>query len=352
MTKALSFTLLLLAFAPGGAHAEEPSTSPNKPKVWIISDGADGDLKRQEGKPITDQDDISAMAAYLLMSNEFDTRGITIGGTFNAKGKQCEISMKAWADELFLSAYKADLPALNKHIGGYQEEIRFLESFVWANSERYSPEKAYESLDPYPSVKALFDEAETIDDTLNVLTWGPQTEAAILVNYCRSTGRNDVLRKLRFISHWTHSHFHLKTPETPPWQTHNAKVDAKATAYMKEMATAGHVTFHECAAIGQAGLVDGSPKGQKYYDQFRVGRLGTVYVEGKYSMKLKTVDDSDSCTFWVLLGDWGVSLNDIQSNGENDPETERKNEEAFFKASPKIRAELLRRARAAANGER
>lgn len=105
--------------------------------------------------------------------------------------------------------------------------------------------------------------------------------------------------------------------------------------------------FYECAAIGQAGIVEGSPRGAAYYEPFKVSALGTIYETGKFPKWMKTVDDSDSATYWVLLGDWGVRLDDIASNGTNTPAVEKANEEAFFAASPRMRAELLRRAQAA-----
>ena len=68
----------------------------------------------------------------------------------------------------------------------------------------------------------------------------------------------------------------------------------------------------------------------------------------EYADWMKTVDDSDCATYWTLLGDWGVSLDDIASNGVNTPEVEQANEAAFFQWAPRIRQELLRRVQAAA----
>ncbi len=69
-------------------------------------------------------------------------------------------------------------------------------------------------------------------------------------------------------------------------------------------------------------------------------------MDGKFAHN--SVDHSDSATYWVLLGNWGVSLKDIAANGTNDPEAERRNEKTFLEWSPCIHDELLRRARAAA----
>ncbi|MBK1877697.1 nucleoside hydrolase-like domain-containing protein [Pelagicoccus mobilis] len=322
------------------------SASEGKPKVWILSDGADKRLERAPGKYITDPDDMSALAGYLLMANMFDTLGIVVGGNANANAEQQKISMKQWAEDHFGAAYEKDLPKLNANIGGYPESIRFVESFLWSTGEEYDKSKAYLSLDQYGSVQALFEEVEKSDELINVLCWGMLTEAAVFVNHCVSTDRYDLLEKVRFISHWTSSYFHVGTMDKPD-HVHNAFNDADAAAYLKLQALNGHVRFYECAAIGQSGIVEGSPRGKEYYDQFKGSALGTVYVTGKYLKGKKTVDDSDSATYWVLLGDWGVGLGDLKSNGTNDPETEKRNEVAFHKWSPKMRDELLRRASAA-----
>ncbi|MDZ8118400.1 nucleoside hydrolase-like domain-containing protein [Pontiella agarivorans] len=318
-----------------------------KPSVWIISDGADKTLRSAPGKYITDPDDISAIAAYLLMANEFDTRAIVVGGNLNSQPHQRELSMKKWADDLFLTAYLADLPNLNKMVGGYPENIRFVESYAWKNPEKYDPAKTYRSLENYPSVQALFQELEKTDGTLYILCWGTQSEPALLINHCLASGREDLLKKAVFISHWTNSYFHVGTMEKP-WRTHNAWADEEATAYVKKQAEAGAVVFYECAAIGQAGIVEGSPRGAEFYEAFTASHLGRVYRRGKFPKGLKTVDDSDSATFWVLLGTHGVTLDDIASDGTNTPETEQRNEKAFFKASAAMRNELLHRSNAAA----
>jgi len=322
------------------------SLEAGKPKVWIFSDGADKKLKRASGKHITDPDDISALANYLLMSNHFDTRGIVMGGNHNANQEQRKISMKGWAKELFGKAYQKDLPNLNKHIGGYQKQMPFFESFIWALPEKYMPGEKYLSIQKYASTQALFNELNASEEVIYVLCWGTLTEPAILINHCFTTGREDILKKAVFISHWTSSYFHVGSMNNPD-HVHNAFNDAKAAAYVKRKALEGDVTFYECAAIGQAGIVEGSPKGRKFYQQFEVSAPGEVYAEGKYAKKHQTVDDSDSATHWVLLGEHGVSLKDISSDGTNTPETEKRNEKAFFNVSKNIRAELLRRAQLA-----
>lgn len=332
------YLVLLIVCVGGYADA-------GKPKVWIISDGVDKRLKGANGKHLTDPDDISAIASYLLMSNHFDTRAIVVGSGFGASMNFVP-DQKQWADDLFLKAYLADLPQLNQRVGGYQKTIPFLESFLRKNPVKYDPENTYVSLDSYSTVKELFEEVEQTDSTINVLCWGTLTEPAIFVRHCMTTGRVDLLKKIRFVSHWTNSYFHVGTMDRPE-NVHNAFNDGDSAAYIKKMALEGWISFFECAAIGQAGIVEGGPQGRAFFDEFNVSRLGSVFVEGKFSKHLKTVDDSDSATYWTLLGNWGVSLHDIASDGSNSPEVEKANEAAFAENSIRMRSELLRRARAA-----
>ena len=102
----------------------------------------------------------------------------------------------------------------------------------------------------------------------------------------------------------------------------------------------------ECGAIGQHGIVSGSTGGAEYNDQYRVSALGAIFREGKFANN--KIDHSDAATYWALMGDWGVSLEDIKPDGSNDPEVERANEAAFRRRSKDIMAELLKRAKQAA----
>ncbi|NIJ44875.1 hypothetical protein FHR24_001314 [Wenyingzhuangia heitensis] len=304
-----------------------------KPVVWLISDG---------GKNINDPDDISAIASYLLMANRFDTRAIVLGSTTHPWNKNTS-DQKEWAIETYGKAYKADLPNLNKYIGGYQKEISFMESSIKGMGKSFSPAIDY-SLKKYPSIKALFKEVDKSDQIINVLCYGPLTEQAILVSYCIQHKRRDVLNKIRFISHWTSSNFYVGTKENPE-HTHNCFADGTACHYMKQRALDGTIKFYECGGIGQYGIVEPAQKGKAYYDLFKSSELGKIFAEGKF--KKNRVDDSDSATYWALLGNYGVSLNDIASNGTNYPEVEKKNELAFAKRAKDIRNELLRRSKAA-----
>ena len=309
-------------------------TNAQKPKVWLISDG---------GKDINDPDDISAVASYLLMSNMFDTRAIVMGSTVHPWNKKT-IDQKKWAIETYGKAYEADLPNLNKFIGGYQRDIRFMESSIKGMGENFKPEKQYELKD-YPSILELYKELEKTDGILHILCYGPLTEQSILVSYCLRNNRHDLLYKIKFISHWTNSNFHVGTIENPE-RVHNCTGDPIACDYMKNMALNGHIKFYECGGIGQYGIVEGGQKGSEYYDLFYESNLGSIFRDGKFVKN--RVDDSDSATYWALLGTYGVSLNDIASNGNNFPEIEQRNEKAFTRHANDMRNELLRRSNAAA----
>jgi hypothetical protein len=316
-----------------------------KPKVWIYTDMSDKTLPgpNKEGT-LNDPDDMSAMAGYLLMYNMFDTLGIVVASTHRSDHRHTP-DQAVWANAFYGEAYRADVQNLNRTIGGYPEDVRFMQSCIKVSGERYQPQRIYASLEDYATVKALFDRADAATDTINVLCWGSLTEPAILVNHCRARGRQDILQKLRFIAHWTNSSLHQGTPEHPE-HVANCREDAKACAYLKRMALDGHITYYECAAIGQAGIVSGSPKGAATYKEFKRSRLGRIFAEGKFVYN--SVDHSDAATYWVLLGNWGVSLNDITSNGTNYVEVEQANEAAFKFWSPRIHEELLRRSNAAA----
>lgn len=153
-----------------------------------------------------------------------------------------------------------------------------------------------------------------------MLCWGALTEPAILVNACLHSGRAYLLKKVRFIAHWTDSSLHQGSPEHPE-NVANCREDASACSYLKAMAAEEKILFYELGAIGQHGIVSGSPRGKNYFNQFHKSHLGKIFATGKYAFN--TVDDSDSATYYVLLGRWGVSLCDVASDGTNNPEVEK-----------------------------
>jgi Protein of unknown function (DUF1593) len=316
-----------------------------KPQVWIYSDISDKTLKggNKEGT-LNDPDDISAMAGYLLMANQFDTLGIVVASTHRKEHANTP-DQAVWASKYFGEAYAADRPGLEAKIGGYPKSIDFMQSCIKESSERFDPAKTYSDLSSYDTVQALLDAAARTQGPIYILCWGSLTEPAIAVNHCLAKGQKDLLKRLIFTAHWTDSPLNQGTPEHPE-NVANCREDAKACAYMKARALAGDIAYYECGAIGQTGIVSGAPKGKDYYDAYRSSRLGTAFVEGKYAFN--SVDHSDSATYWVLLDGYGVSLKQIANNGTNSAEVEAINRDAFSAHSKKIHDELLRRSNAAA----
>jgi len=314
-----------------------------KPAVWIYTDMTDPKLPGNNHMgTINDPDDVSAMAAYLLMGNMFDTRGIVVGST-HRKEHQNTPDQADWANHFWGEAYANDVIGLNKNIGGFPSTVNFIQSCIKETGERFNPDNKYENLNAYNTVEALLEESMESSEVINVLCWGSLTEPAILVKHCITNGRTDVLQKLRFIAHWTNSSWHQGSMEEPE-NVANCREDAAACAFLKIMALNGYIKYYECGAIGQHGIVSGSPKGDEYWAQFKESTLGKIFAEGKYVNDC--VDDSDCATYWVLLGDWGVSLKEISSNGTNNPNVEKKNEADFKEWAPLIRQEILRRSNA------
>gem|GEM_PF-717668 len=318
-----------------------------KPKVWIYTDMSDPQLPGGNHRgTINDPDDVSAMAGYLLMANEFETLGIVVASTHRNEHKSTPDQAK-WARRLFGDAYQADLQKLNQQFEGYPKQLDFVQSCIKETGEKFTPTRQYESLATYPTVASLLNHVDELNDNevINVLCWGSLTEPAILVAHCHATQQTEKLKHVRFIAHWTNSPLHQGSVERPG-NVANCREDAAACAYMKRIAASGAIRYYECGAIGQHGIVSGGPKGKEYFDQFRSSKLGTIFVDGKYVHD--GVDHSDAATYWVLLGEWGVDLDDIAADGTNSVVIEKKNEAAFRAASHRIHDELLSRSRSAA----
>ncbi|MCV9389308.1 DUF1593 domain-containing protein [Reichenbachiella ulvae] len=311
-----------------------------KPSVWIYTDTTDPSLPGNNHMgTINDPDDVSAMAGYLLMANMFDTKGIIVASTHREEHAHTP-DQGEWANRYYGDAYRKDVNGLNENIGGYPTNIQFTESSIKVTAERFDLKGDYQSLDKYPTVRMLLDSMLTTDQVIHVLCWGSLTEPAILVKHLIQTKQVHLFNQLKFIAHWTNSSLHQGTPEHPE-HVANCREDATACAFLKEMALNGHIEYYECGAIGQHGIVSGGPKGMEYFEQFKSSSLGRMFVEGKYVHN--GVDHSDAATYWVLLGDWGVSLSDIKSNGANFPDMEKANQERFAFWSQRIHDELLRR---------
>ncbi|MCC4211273.1 nucleoside hydrolase-like domain-containing protein [Leeuwenhoekiella parthenopeia] len=318
-----------------------------KINVWIFTDMTDKTLKGTNHMgTLNDPDDISALAGYLLMSNLFNTKGIVVGSTHRSEHKNTPNQAK-WAQSYFGEAYGKDLKGLSSTYSGYQKEVPFIQSSIMANAEHYDPTANYRSLSKYNSIKALFKEVKKSKDTLNVLIWGSTTEPAIFVKHIFQTGQEELLKRVRFIAHWTNSALHQGTLENPE-AVANCNEDRAACTYMKNLALKGNIQYYELGAIGQHGLVSGAPSGIEYYSQFNSSHLGQIFLNGKYVND--KVDHSDAATYWVLLGKYGVHLNQFKSNGSNNPVLEKQMELNLRNNSLEIHNVLLARSNSAANG--
>jgi hypothetical protein len=337
-------TVICSLLDQSGVLAENPKL----PKVWIYTDMSDPTLQGTNHRgTINDPDDVSAMAGYLLLADRFETLGIVVAST-HRKEHATTPDQAAWANRVFGEAYRADVVGLKQSSKSYPDNIQFVQSCIKESAEKFVDGNRYDSLAQYSTIKSLFDTASQLgdDEIINVLCWGSLTEPAILVAHCLATNNASLLKKLRFIAHWTNSPLHQGTTDHPE-RVANCQEDAAACRYLKSMAGAGKIVYYECGAIGQHGIVSGSPKGQEYFDQFRTSQLGTLFVEGKYVNNC--VDHSDSASYWVLLEEYGVSLKDIAADGTNSAELERANEANFAGGSKSIHDELLRRSKNAVN---
>jgi hypothetical protein len=257
------------------------SAFPQKPKVWIYSDMSDKTIPgtNSEGT-VNDPDDISAMAGYILMSNEFNTINIVVASTHRSEHKTTG-NQGTWATNYFGPAYTADLLGLNANIGGYPNAFTFQQSCIKESGERYSDSKDYSDLSGYSTVKSLLDYVSGQSDIVNVLIWGSTTEPAIFVKHCLSNGKSDQLKKVRFIAHWTNSSI-WQGSDAQPWKVANCNEDIDACNYLKDRAYARNIDYYECGAIGQNGVM-GGVSGDTYFNQFRAGQIGKIFREGKYA---------------------------------------------------------------------
>ncbi len=316
-----------------------------KKNVWIFTDMTDSSLKGNNHMgTLNDPDDISAMAGYLLMHNAFDTKGIVVGSTHRSEHKNTPNQAK-WALSYFGDAYKKDYKGLQAKYGDYQKSIPFIQSSIMKTGDHFDPHADYTDLSRYASVKKLLMEVKKNPDTLNILIWGSTTEPAIFVKHLLQTNQKEILKRIRFIAHWTNSALHQGTVEHPE-AVANCKEDSTACAFMKKMAIQGTLMYYELGAIGQHGIVSGAPSGKVFYDQFETSELGKIFINGKFVNN--KVDHSDSATYWVLLGEYGVGLPEILSNGKNNLALEKRNELNFKQHSYKIHEILLERSLAAA----
>lgn len=319
------------------------SAAASRPHLWVLTDLSDPRDRRVGGHPQNDPDDIVALASLLLEANRFEIDGIV----FSSTNRPHLADATPFIESTFAAAYATDRPGLEKTFGGFPATIPFIRSSITGGAEarRFDPAADYADLSTYPSVQALVDTAS--DHPVNVLLWGPTTEAAIALQHCLTSGNDTAVANMRFIAHWTKSWIAQGTPAAP-FHVANCRDDAAACAFLHDTALADpRVRFIETGSVGQTGIVNGSAR-YPHWAAFADSRLGQILTTAKfYSGK---PDGSDSATFWVLIDGFGPSIDDYAPDGSLDQATEEANRDRFLAAAPAINDDLRARAIAAASG--
>ena len=82
----MAWSLVVITLNPFQLAAAE-----SRPKVWIYTDMSDKTIPGPNGEgTVNDPDDISAMAGYLLMGNEFETLGIVVTSTHRSQHRNSQ----------------------------------------------------------------------------------------------------------------------------------------------------------------------------------------------------------------------------------------------------------------------
>jgi len=320
------FTILLVILSQSVLLA---GVNVNKPSIWVFTDLTDPRDQRKGGHPQTDPDDICSMATLFLSAN---------------KQKNLKNPMPFFKDVL-LAAYYHDLPYLNKNIGGYPENIPVEQSICTRGEKivQFDESHSYADLSEFGTVKKLIEDAGR--EKIFVLSWGSLSEPAMAVKHCIETGNTKALQNMVFISHWTKSMV-MQGTEEKPFEVTNCQADRKACAYLHRIALENpSVTFIEIGSAGQAGMIGGITR-FPYRDDFEKSRLGQLFVRSKfYNGK---PDYSDASTFWLVTGEFGITVNDYPQEGSLTLKQEKQTIEKFQSGADKIVLDLLHRSNMAA----
>jgi len=329
ITFLILFPMLSQSVFGGGANA-------NKPSIWIFTDLTDPRDQREGGHPQTDPDDICSMASLFLSANRFNIKNIVISAN---KQKNLKNPMPFFNDVL-LAAYYHDLPYLNANIGGFPWKIPVEQSICTRSGKviQFDESISYADLSELRTVKKLIEDADR--EKIFVLSWGSLSESAMAVKHCIETENTKALQNMVFISHWTKSMV-MQGTEDKPFEVTNCQADRKACGYLHRVALENpSVTFIEIGSAGQTGMIGGITK-FPYREEFEKSRLGQIFVRSKfYSGK---PDYSDASTFWLLTGEFGVTMNDYPQDGSLTLEQEKQMIEKFRSGADKIVLNLLHR---------
>jgi hypothetical protein len=335
------YLFIILVFLHSILHA---GANENKPSIWIFTDLTDPRDQREGGHPQTDPDDICSMASLFLSANRFNIKNIVISAN---QQKNLKNPMPFFR-EVLLAAYYHDLPYLNKNIGGYPEHIPVEQSICTRSGKviQFDESNSYADLTKLETVKKLIEDAGR--EKVFVLSWGSLSEPAMAVKHCIETGNAKALQNMVFISHWTKSMV-VQGTEEKPFEVTNCQADRNACAYLHRVAFENPlVTFIEIGGAGQTGMIGGITK-FPYREEFEKSRLGQIFLRSKfYNGK---PDQSDASTFWLVRGEFGVTMNDYPQDGSLSLEQEKQMIEKFCSGADKIVLDLLHRSNMAAKAE-
>lgn len=359
MTKLIiTATLLLLSFFSFG----------QKPNIWIHTDmtaaysySKNSSRAEAETDQDSDPDDHVALAMYLMQANKFNTVGIVMGVT----NRNTNRNVLTFFNETFRPAYAKDVVCLNKEIGGYPEaeDLPAYESSITAGSNRInfddSPVDKYDNYDDLPgTVKLLVDELKTekysYDDPLYVLVWGGMTEVAMAVRHLQRTDNTQALNRLYVVSHWHTSYTNTQSSngcysgsDAEKYGCANCNVNCESCRFVRNEAKKDDAAFRwvDVASVGQTGIVNGSNGyfsggiDGSTYNKFKKSALGELFVKSKFAYGKP--DGSDCATFYALLGNYGVKLEDFNDNGQTTASQESTAKQNFKNKTHGLLDELM-----------
>ena len=341
-----------------------------KPRIWIHTDmtgvtgfKVDGSIATAITDTDSDADDQVAMAMYLMMANQFDTKGIILTSTT----RNTVLNTLTKFNEVHGAAYNSDLPCLNSNIGGYPTlaELNVKESSLTEGNKvlsySNSPVDKYDNFNTLPqTVKDLINELKKPEysptNPLYVLIWGPMTEVAMATKHMIRNNMKTELSRMYVVSHWTSSF--LNQTGTPcssfpsdqiQFKPANCNQNCQSCAYMHNEAkkTGASFKFVDLGSIGQEGVVNGSSSffkggnngvGGPQYLNFQKSKLGDLFVKSKFSFGKP--DGSDCATFLAVLGTYGVKLSDFNANGVLTKEHEQAGINKFSKTAVTLMQDL------------
>ncbi|MBP6409793.1 MAG: family 43 glycosylhydrolase [Pseudarcicella sp.] len=344
-----------------------------KPNIWLTSDFSGIKINEPIWKDKTetmshynsrsDADDYCAISNYLMLANRFNTVRIVLG----SDGASSDQSTNA-VDEFknrFIPAYKNDVSYWNgeEGIGGYPTSEQIAASVLLSSTQgkRFDPKETYKDINTLPqSVRELVLELKnkkySVTNPLYVLVWGPTTEVSIAVKHLLANNQKRALQNLFVVSHWTTSFSshngaskcQADSVNKKKYGVANCNEDCMACDFLHVQAAKKGASFRfvDVGAIGQTGIVEGSipyfaPEGYKSTKvaQFKKSMMGEMFISSNFIHNRP--DGSDIATIYVLLGNYGLTLKDFNSNGQLTDIQEQKGKITFKKQAIYMLDELL-----------